>query len=227
MLRTRPPRQAIAGLATGEAWLIITRGLQGVGAAVASPTALSLIAITFPEGPARNRAMGVYAAMSGAGGAVGLLLGGIFTTYISWRSIFFVNVPIGALVLFLAPRALPESDTRSGRLDIPGAVTVTAGMVLLVYGLSHASDHPWGSAGTVIPLIAAAVLLIAFGVIETRTAMPLMPFRIFASRNRSGAYAMTLLALVISAAVIRARRPGLQADAAPGQPQGTGSDHAR
>jgi predicted MFS family arabinose efflux permease len=106
--------------------------------------------------------------------------------------VFFVNVPIAALVLFLAPRALPESDTKSGRLDLPGAVTVTAGMVSLVYGLSHAATHPWASAGTIVPLVFAAVLLLSFLAIETRTPMPLMPLRIFANRNRSGAYAIML-----------------------------------
>ena len=104
----------LGGLATNDVWLIITRGLQGVGGAIAAPTALSLIAINFPEGPKRNRAMGVYAAMSGGGGAVGLLLGGLLTELVSWRWIFFVNVPIAALVLFVAPRALNESETTSG-----------------------------------------------------------------------------------------------------------------
>jgi EmrB/QacA subfamily drug resistance transporter len=177
-------------LATSDIWLIITRGLQGVGGAIAAPTALSLIATNFPEGPARNRAMGVYAAMSGAGGAVGLLLGGILTDLVSWRWIFFVNVPIAALVLFLAPRALNESETTTGHLDVPGALTVTAGMLSLVYGLSNASGHSWGSTGTVVPLGLAVVLLVSFGFTETRSSEPLMPLRIFANRNRSGAYAM-------------------------------------
>src|SRR5271155_95963 len=109
----------LGGFAQSEIWLILTRACQGIGGAIAGPTALSLIATNFPEGPSRNRAMGVYAAMSGGGGAVGLLLGGILTSYVSWRWIFFVNVPIGALVLFLAPRALNESETTSGRLDVP------------------------------------------------------------------------------------------------------------
>ena len=182
----------LGGLATNDVWLIVTRGFQGVGAAIASPTALSLIATNFSEGPERNRAMGVYAAMSGGGGAVGLLLGGILTDLVSWRWIFFVNVPIGALVLFLAPRALNESDTTSGRLDMPGAVTATGGMLSLVYGVSNAADHSWSSLGTVVPLALAVVLLASFGLIETRTARPLMPLHIFANRNRSGAYAMML-----------------------------------
>src|SRR3984885_5683143 len=100
----------LGGFAVNDVWLIFTRGLQGIGAAIAAPTALALIATNFPEGRARNRAMGVYAAMSGGGGAVGLLLGGLLTTYVSWRWIFFVNVPIAAVVLFLAPRALHESS---------------------------------------------------------------------------------------------------------------------
>lgn len=182
----------LGGLATSDLWLIITRGLQGVGGAIAAPTALSLIATNFPEGPERNRAMGVYAAMSGGGGAVGLLLGGILTDLVSWRWVFFVNVPIAAVVLFLAPRALNESATTSGRLDVPGAVTVTAGMLSLVYGLSNASSHGWGSVGTVLPLALAVVLLAAFGIVESRSPEPLMPLGIFANRNRSGAYAMML-----------------------------------
>jgi EmrB/QacA subfamily drug resistance transporter len=182
----------LGGLATDQAWLIITRGLQGVGGAIASPTALSLVAINFAEGPARNRAMGVYSAMSALGGAIGLLLGGILTSYVSWRWIFFVNVPIGAVGLVMAPRVLRDSTPKAGRLDTPGALTVTAGMLSLVYGLTNASLHPWTSAGTLGPLAGAVVLLGAFLAIERRSAAPLMPFSIFRSRNRSGAYAMML-----------------------------------
>jgi EmrB/QacA subfamily drug resistance transporter len=183
----------LGGLATDQTWLILTRGLQGVGGAIAAPTALSLIAINFAEGPERNRAMGVYSAMSGAGGALGLLLGGILTSYVSWRWIFFVNVPIGALGLILAPRVLVESTPNPGRLDTPGAVTATAGMLSLVYGLTHASTHSWSSLGTVVPLAGAAALLAAFMVVESRAASPLVPLSIFQSRNRSGAYAMMLV----------------------------------
>ncbi|HEV2368882.1 MAG TPA: MFS transporter [Acidimicrobiales bacterium] len=182
----------LGGFATDQAWLIITRGLQGVGGAIASPTALSLIAVNFAEGPERNRAMGIYSAMSGAGGAIGLLLGGVLTSYVSWRWIFFVNVPIGVLGLVLAPRVLLESERRPGRLDTPGAVTATAGMLSLVYGLTNAATHSWGSIGTVAPLIAAAVLLSTFLVIETRAPAPLMPLSIFSARNRAGAYVMML-----------------------------------
>ncbi|MHB1724737.1 MAG: MFS transporter [Acidimicrobiales bacterium] len=180
----------LGGLAQSDVWLIITRGLQGIGAAIASPTALSLIATNFPEGHRRNRAMGVYAAMSGGGGALGLLLGGIFTDLVSWRWIFFVNVPIGALVLLLAPRALNESETTSGRLDVPGAVTATGGMLALVYGLSNAASHSWSSLGTLLPLAAALLLLATFGLVEAHSAEPLMPFAIFNNRNRSAAYGL-------------------------------------
>ena len=182
----------LGGFAQDQAWLIITRGLQGVGGAIMSPTALSLIAINFAEGHERNRAMGVYSAMSGAGGAIGLLLGGILTSYVSWRWIFFVNVPIGALGLILAPRVLVEAEARPGRLDTPGAITATAGMLSLVYGLTHAADHSWGSTGTILPLALAAVLLAAFIAVEVRTDAPLMPLSIFSSRNRSGVYSMML-----------------------------------
>jgi EmrB/QacA subfamily drug resistance transporter len=182
----------LGGLATSDVWLIITRGMQGVGAAIAAPTALALIATNFPEGRERNRAMGVYAAMSGGGGALGLLLGGILTSYVSWRWIFFINVPIAAVVLFLAPRALHESSTTSGHLDVPGAVTVTGGMLALVYGLSNASSHSWSSVSTISFLAAAVVLLVAFGFIERRSADPLMPLSIFNNRNRSASFAMML-----------------------------------
>jgi EmrB/QacA subfamily drug resistance transporter len=182
----------LGGFAVNDVWLIFTRGLQGIGAAIAAPTALALIATNFPEGRARNRAMGVYAAMSGGGGAVGLLLGGLLTTYVSWRWIFFVNVPIAAVVLFLAPRALNESESSSGQLDVPGAVTATAGMLALVYGLSNASSHSWSSLSTIISLAAAAVLLVAFAFIERRSKEPLMPFSIFSNRNRSASFAVML-----------------------------------
>jgi EmrB/QacA subfamily drug resistance transporter len=182
----------MGGFATSQVWLITCRAAQGIGGAIASPTALSLIASTFPEGAPRNRAVGVYAAMAGAGGAVGLLAGGILTDLASWRWVFFVNVPVAVVVLLLAPRALRETEGRAGKLDLPGAVTVTAAMALLVYGLTNAAAHTWGQIQTVVPLVLAAVLLVTFLLIETRSRQPLMPLRIFASRNRWGAYAVML-----------------------------------
>jgi len=182
----------LGGFATTDVWLIITRAMQGVGGAIAAPTALSLIATNFPEGPHRNRAMGVYAAMAGGGGAVGLLLGGLLVQYVSWRWIFFVNVPIAVAILVLAPRALNESSTTTGHLDVPGALTATAGMLSLVYGLSNVASHSWTSTSTLVALGLAVVLLTVFVVIERHTSEPLMPMHIFNNRNRSGVYAMML-----------------------------------
>lgn len=180
------------GLATTQAWLVACRALQGVGGAIASPTALSLVTSNFAQGRARNRAMGVYSAMSGAGGAVGVLLGGILTSALSWRWVLFVNVPIGLAVVMLAPRVLVETERHPGRLDLAGALSATAGMSLLVYGLVHAATHQWGNPGTVAPLVAAGVLIPVFVVLEFRTPGALMPLRLFANSSRSGAYAVTL-----------------------------------
>ncbi|MGH9056395.1 MAG: MFS transporter [Acidimicrobiales bacterium] len=182
----------LGGLATDPTWLILTRAVQGIGAAIASPTALSLIATNFTEGAPRNKAMGVYAAVSGAGGAIGLLAGGILTDLASWRWVLFVNVPIGIAVLLVAPRVLREGAKSRGRLDVPGALAVTAGMALLIYGLTNASTHSWTSAGTLGTLAGAVVLLATFVGIEARSSKPLMPFHIFANRSRTGTY-LTML----------------------------------
>src|SRR5882757_987228 len=147
----------LGGFATNEAWLLAARALQGVGGAIVAPTALSLVTTTFPEGAPRNRAMGVYAAMSIGGAAMGLLAGGLLTTYASWRWVLFVNVPIGVAVALLALRALPETPGRPGRFDVSGAITVTLGLASLVYGLSSAAmttdgvSH-WGDAKVVASL---------------------------------------------------------------------------
>jgi len=182
----------LGGLATSEAWLLGARALQGVGAAVVAPTALSLITTTFPEGPPRNRAMGVYAAMSIGGAAVGLLAGGVLTTYLSWRWVFFVNVPIAIIVALMAPRVLGESERHTGRFDIAGAITGTGGLAALVYGLSSAATtvngvSHWGDTKVIASLTAAVVLLASFLLIESRSKHALMPLRIFRDRNRSGA----------------------------------------
>ena len=168
------------------------RAAQGVGAAVIAPTALSLITITFPEGPPRNRAMGVYSAMSIGGAAVGLMAGGLLTTYLSWRWVLFVNVPIGAAVALIAPRALADSPRRRGRFDFPGAITSTLGVAALVYGLTSAATSQngvshWGDTKVIVALTAAVVLLAAFIVIESRSEHALMPLRIFRNRDRSAA----------------------------------------
>jgi EmrB/QacA subfamily drug resistance transporter len=187
----------LGGFATDQAWLLAARALQGVGGAFAAPTALSLIAVTFPEGPPRNRAMGVYAAMSVAGGAVGLMAGGLLVQYANWRWVLFVNVPIGLLVAVLATRVLPESDRRRGRFDLPGAVTGSLGLAALVYGLSNAATSPngvshWGDTKVIVSLVAAVVLLVAFGFVETRSKHALLPIRVLRSRDRSGSYLIML-----------------------------------
>jgi EmrB/QacA subfamily drug resistance transporter len=187
----------LGGLATDQAWLIAARAAQGAGAAMAAPTALSLIAVTFPEGRARNRAIAVYSAMAIVGVAVGLLAGGLLVTYLSWRWVLFVNVPIGLVVAALAARVLPTSPRQAGRFDLPGAITATVGVAALVYGLSNAATTPngvshWGDTKVVAALAAAAVLLAAFAVIEARSTHPLLPFRVLRSRDRSGAYLISL-----------------------------------
>ena len=193
----------LGGLATSQAWLLCARAAQGVGAAFAAPTALSLIAVTFPEGAPRNRAMAVYAAMSVAGGSVGLIASGLLVNYANWRWVFFVNVPIGALVVLLAPRVLSESERRPGNFDLPGAVTASLGLAALVYGLTNAATTSngvshWGDAKVIASLAAAVALLAAFAVIEARTSHPLLPVRVLRSRDRSGAY---LIALFVGTAM--------------------------
>ncbi len=182
----------LGGFATTQAWLLAARAVQGVGGAIIAPTALSLITTTFPEGPPRNRAMGVYAAMSIGGAAVGLMAGGLLTTYLSWRWVLFVNVPIGALVALIAPRVLVESERRPGRFDLPGAITSTLGLAALVYGLTSAATSPngvshWGDTKVIVSLTAAVVLLASFVFIESRSEHALMPLRIFRNRDRSAA----------------------------------------
>jgi EmrB/QacA subfamily drug resistance transporter len=187
----------LGGLATSQAWLLAARALQGVGGAFAAPASLSLIAVTFPEGKQRNRAMGVYAAMSISGAAVGLIVGGLLVTYLDWRWVLFVNAPIGALVLTLAPRVLGESPRERGNFDLPGAITGSLGLGALVYGLSNAATDSqgvshWGDVKVIVSLVAAVVLLVAFGFIEARSRHALVPPRVLRSRSRSGAYLISL-----------------------------------
>jgi len=193
----------LGGLATTEPLLLAARGLQGLGAALASPAALALITTTFPAGPARNRAFAVYAAMSGAGAAVGLILGGWLTgttpdilgiTVDGWRLTFLINVPIGLGAALLSPRFLPESESHPGELDIPGAVTGTLGLLGIVYGLSRAGTKGWGDTWTIASLVAGALLLVAFGLIESRVRHPLLPFRIFLNRTRGASFLAMFLA---------------------------------
>lgn len=156
-----------------------------MGGAIASPTALSLVTTTFAEGSDRNKAFGVYAAVSGAGAAIGLIAGGLLTDLVSWRWVLFVNAPIGALLALAAPYVLPRGERAPGQLDLPDAVTATAGVGSLTYGFIHAASNGWSDAVTLVAFTAAVVFLAAFLAIEARTEQPLMPLRLFANRNRS------------------------------------------
>ncbi|XAS75907.1 DHA2 family efflux MFS transporter permease subunit [Dermatophilaceae bacterium Sec6.4] len=183
----------LGGLAPTGILLISARVLQGVGAALAQPAALALINTTFPVGKERNRAMAVYAAMSGMGAAIGLILGGFLTQALGWEWTFFINVPIGVGVALAAPRVLVESEGSDARLDIPGAVTATLGLFGIVYGLSHAAGHSWGDALSLVPLIAGVILVVAFFVIESRVEHPLLPLHIVTDRTRG----VSLFAMLI------------------------------
>lgn len=189
----------LAGIATNFTFLLVGRAIQGVGGAIASPTALSLITTEFEQGEARTKAIGVYAAVSGGGAALGLLLGGILTNYLTWRWVLFVNVPIGVVLMAGAFLYLRYSERMQGRFDVVGALLSVAGMVGLVYGFIHVARAGWGNATTVVVFVAAAVLLAAFVFYEARVvADPMMPMRIFEDRNRSGAY---IVMFVVGAAM--------------------------
>lgn len=176
-----------------EPWqLLAARALQGVGGAIASPTSLALITTTFPEGPERNRAFGVFAAVSAGGGALGLLAGGMLTEWLDWRWVLFVNVPIGVLITVLAPLFISESERHPGRFDIAGALASTGGMASLVYGFIRASEDGWRDSLTIGSFVAALVLLALFVVIESRAPEPIIPLRMFADRNRAGTYLIML-----------------------------------
>lgn len=194
----------LGGLAANEGMLLASRALQGVGAAMAAPAALALITTTFAAGPARNRAMAAYATMSGVGAAIGLILGGWLTGLDSflgldvegWRMTFLINVPIGLVAAFLAPRVLAESESHPGEMDIPGAITGTLGLLGIVFGLSRAGEeaYGWDHAQTITSLVAGVALLIAFAVIESRVEHPLLPVRIFASRTRATSFVAMMIA---------------------------------
>ena len=183
----------LGGLAASPNLLIAARVLQGASAAFAQATALSLIVSTFPVGSARNRAVGVFAAMEGLGAAVGLLLGGVLVDAASWRWVFFVNVPVAALIALLTPRFIRAPARQRARFDLPGAASVTLGLGALVFGLSRAADHGWTDPSTTVPLGLGVLALVAFVGIEARSPQPLMPLWVFADRNRGGAYLIQAL----------------------------------
>jgi EmrB/QacA subfamily drug resistance transporter len=182
-----------AGAAQSATWLLVARGAQGVGAAIAAPSTLALLMTSFPEGRERTRAVAYYAAVAGGGGSVGLVLGGMLTSWLSWRWGLLINVPIGAALVFAAPRVLRETERQNGHFDLVGAFTSTLGMFALVYGIVRAGDAGWSDGFTVASLAVGAVLMTLFVLNERRAAQPITPLRLFASRERVGAYVARVL----------------------------------
>jgi len=183
------------GLAPSPAWLLAARAVQGAGAAVLAPSTLALLSTTFEPGPARTRALAYYAAAAGVGATAGLVLGGLFADLVSWRAGFFINLPIGLALIVAARRCIVETPTAPARLDVLGALSSTLGMGALVYGIVRAAEAGWTDPTTVTSLAVGGVLIVAFVVNEMRATQPILPLRLFASRQRSGAYAARMLFL--------------------------------
>jgi len=178
----------IGGFATGPGLLVAARAAQGVGTAIIGPGVLALIATSFADETARNRAFGVFAAVSGIGASIGLILGGVLTAALSWRWVLFVNVPIGILLIALIPLCIPETTRQPGRFDVGGALTSTLGMTSLVYAFIRAGQAGWGDGLTLAAFGAAVVLLGLFVLLERGTAQPIVPLRLFVHRNRTTVY---------------------------------------
>lgn len=183
------------GMAQSGLWILCARAVQGIGSAILAPSTLALLTINFPEGSERTRALGYYGATAGIAASVGLVLGGILADLLSWRVGFFINLPIGLALLFSAYKYLHETERHQGQFDLMGAATSTLGMVALVYGLVRAAAMGWGDLHTQQALVAGVLLLVALVLNEWRAPQPIMPLRLFASRERSGAYIARLLFL--------------------------------
>jgi EmrB/QacA subfamily drug resistance transporter len=183
----------IGGFAQSPAELLIARAVQGLGGAIAAPATLALLTTTFAEGEPRTRALAAYSAVAGAGGSVGLVLGGLLTDVISWRAGLFINVPVGVTLMWLAPRYIEDTEPQPGHFDLTGAITSTLGMTAIVYGFIRAATNGWGDAVTLASFTAGVVLIAAFVLTERRAAQPITPLRLFASRERSAAYAARML----------------------------------
>ena len=182
-------------LVPSAVWLVAARALQGVGGAILAPSTLALLTANFPEGRERTRAVAYYGAVAGVGASLGLVLGGVLTTWISWRVAFLINVPIGIAIMLAAPKYLAESDRRPGRFDLGGAISSTLSMTALVYGIVNSATAGWGDPVTLTALITGVILLAFFVLNEWRAEQPIMPLRLFASRERTGAYAARILFL--------------------------------
>ena len=183
------------GLASTSGQLVAARAVQGLGAAILSPAALSIVATTFKDGAERNKALGIWGAVAGSGGAAGVLLGGILTEYLGWEWVLWVNFPIGIAAAALAPRLIAESraEQEVRTFDVAGATTITLGLSALVFALLDAEDAGWGSTQTIGVLALSAILLIAFVAIERRSRAPLVPFSIFRLRTITGANVVGIL----------------------------------
>src|ERR671930_370764 len=183
------------GLATNDGQLIAARAVQGLGAAILSPAALSIVTTTFRDGAERNKALGVWGAVAGSGGAAGVLLGGVLTDGLGWEWVLFVNTPIGIAAALIAPRLLDESrdEVENPSFDVVGALSVTAGLVMLVYALVDAPQAGWGSTQTIVLGVASAVVLAAFVAWGGRRQAPLVPFSIFRLQTLRGANVVSLL----------------------------------
>jgi EmrB/QacA subfamily drug resistance transporter len=185
----------LVGLAPAGWWLIAARGVQGIGAAIVAPSSLSLLTASFTGTRDRAKAVALYGATAGIGASLGLVIGGALADWVSWRAGFFVNVPVGVTMIVIAPRFLPESTRSRGRFDLAGALCATLGVGALVYGIMHSAESGWGTAATVMPFLAGAVLIAALVLAEGRAAEPVMPLTLFASRERAGAYLARMLYL--------------------------------
>ncbi|HMC08867.1 MAG TPA: MFS transporter, partial [Actinomycetota bacterium] len=183
------------GVAQSVAWLLAARAVQGIGAAIIAPSTLALLSTNFPEGTQRTRAVAYYGAVAGIGASIGLVLGGVLTSWLSWRVGFFINVPIGITMILVTPRYVAETDRRPGRFDLTGALGSTLGMGALVYGIVRSGTAGWGDQLTVAALAAGVVLLGGFVFNEWRARQPIMPLRLFADRERAGSYAARILFL--------------------------------
>ncbi len=183
----------LGGLATTPVVLLTARALQGIGAAFAAPSTLALIATNFPEGPVRNKALGIFSTVAGLGMTAGLILSGVLTSAGSWRLVMFVNVPIGLAIVLLAPKYVAETPRHPGRFDLLGALTSTIAMTALVYGFIQAASSGWDTPASIVAFAVGIVTLALFLMNEARASQPIMPLRLFSVRNRAAAYAAMLL----------------------------------
>ena len=183
----------LAGLAPTSEWLLVGRAVQGIAAAVAAPSTLALLLTTFKEAHSRARAIALYSSVSSGGSSVGLVVGGLLTTTLSWRWGLFINVPIGIAIVALAPRYLPDTERHPGRFDLTEAATSTLGMTALVYGFVRAASNGWSNAGTIASFVIGAALMVAFVITELRAEQPITPLGLFANRQRAGSYLSRLL----------------------------------